>query len=67
MSALFAGFTVLAGIGYWKNTQEPTLVIEILGSSSDKVSVVGAAQQIKKTNKQEAVLVTWTSVHSNMI
>lgn len=54
----FESFTVVQGKGYWKGKEENTLIIEIIGDSRDGAKVARAAESIRTTNKQEAVLIT---------
>ena len=54
-SARFDGFTILHGTGYWKGQSEVTLVLEII--TSDSASVYLLAEEIRKANGQESVLV----------
>jgi hypothetical protein len=54
-SARFEGFTVFYGIGYYKGEPEFSLVLEII--TSDPASVYLLAEEIRKANGQESVLV----------
>lgn len=56
VSKRFDGFTLLAGQGYWKGLAENALAIEI-ESAEDNATVFALADEIKRYNKQEAVLV----------
>jgi hypothetical protein len=54
-AARFAGFTVFYGVGYDEGKQEFALVLEII--TSDAAGVYLLAEEIRKANKQESVLV----------
>ena len=57
ISKYFQGFTVYKATGHWRLQQENSLIIEILGESSIIDKVNRLAKEIKKANKQEAVLI----------
>ncbi len=56
ISFYFDGFSILNAIGYWKGQREDSIVIEIITNDNNKVKAL--VQEIKKTNRQECVLVT---------
>lgn len=58
----FAEFTLIPTIGYRHG-----FVIEVIGSASDLQSVIHLAGDIRHTNAQSAVLVTWTPINSIMV
>lgn len=58
----FNGFTVFTGTGYWKSMKEDCLVIEIIGDTEDRDSVLKIASWIKTTFKQESVAITESPV-----
>lgn len=64
-SIYLEGFTLTKGIGYWKGQYEPCAIIEVI--NGNKWDVYCLAEAIKTSNKQEAVLVTATELHSNMM
>jgi hypothetical protein len=51
----FDGFTVTTGTGYYKGVEESTLILEII--TSDSASIYLLAEEIRKANGQESVLV----------
>lgn len=54
----FDGYTLLSGEGMWKGTSEPCLVIEIVTDHKGSNGMVNRiAEDIKRANQQEAVLV----------
>jgi len=53
----FEGFTLLDGIGYWKNKAEKALIIEIIGNKNIEKKINLLAKKIKITNCQQAVLI----------
>ncbi len=58
VSEHYDGFTIVEGTGFWKSQKEASLIIEIIGDDeSDLDSVKIIAEQIKKTNDQDSVLV----------
>ena len=62
-SQRFEGFTVTHGIGYYKGGEEFTLILEII--TSDPASVYLLAEEIRKANGQESVLVN--RIESNAV
>jgi len=52
------GFTTYNGVGYWRGQAELCLVIEIIGTEADDLSVRGIAAWIQKHNAQESVAIT---------
>jgi hypothetical protein len=58
----FDAFTILHGMGCWKGTLEPALTIEIAiedGYQAEREKATELAQEIKKLNDQEAVLIEY--------
>lgn len=55
LSRHFDGFTVVAAHGCWKGTCEKSLVVEIAGTSADKVRA--AAEDLRVAGKQQQVIV----------
>jgi hypothetical protein len=51
----FEGFTVTYGAGFWRGEAEDTLILEII--TADSASVYLLAEEIRKANKQESVIV----------
>ena len=56
------GFTLLRGMGVWKDQLEPALVIEVahfgqVNKTEFKDKIVRLAKAIKDMNQQEAVLI----------
>jgi len=51
----FEGFTVVSGMGYWRGIPERTVILEII--TSDAASIYLLAEEIRKVNRQESVLV----------
>lgn len=56
------GFTFITGRGCWKGIEEACLIIEIICESTVKPTVHRLASDIKRLNKQDAVLVTETDI-----
>ena len=52
----FEGFTIVKGEGFWRLQKENSLIIEIV-TEEPKARINKLAQDIKKINKQEAVLI----------
>uniref|UniRef100_A0A6M3LM66 Uncharacterized protein n=1 Tax=viral metagenome TaxID=1070528 RepID=A0A6M3LM66_9ZZZZ len=63
----FEGFTILKGIGYWQGEPEPCAVIEIIDDKNAWVDINALALLIKQENKQQAVLITQTSLDRNIL
>lgn len=61
----FVCFSIFEGIGYWLGTRELSLCIEIDIKCDERSKVVAIAENIKKHNNQEAVLVQ--EIKSNSI
>jgi len=57
VSKSFNAFTTYDAIGFWKSTQERSLIIEVITESKNANKIKHVAQEIKKENKQEAVLI----------
>ncbi len=55
-SQYFPGFTILAGVGYFRNFKEPSATIEIYGTEGDRREVENLARAIATVNEQEEVL-----------
>jgi hypothetical protein len=52
----FKGFTVTIGTGYFEGQPEDALILEIVTSDTPGVALL--AEEIRKANKQESVLVS---------
>jgi hypothetical protein len=61
------GFTMFPALGYWEETRENSLVIEILDDNLTLETVQELAKLIKKYNNQEAVLVTVETVAGGIV
>jgi len=57
VSKYFQGFTVTKGIGYWMGLPEKSMIIEIVTERAMDAKVKKLADEIKRYNSQEAVLV----------
>ena len=65
----FDGFTLKYGRGYWEGASENSVVI-VLVTPSDSQALEHAmivAENIKRINEQDAVLVTWCEVKGKLI
>lgn len=58
----FDGFTLYLTAGYWRGMREPGVMIEIIGSPSDRSRVLTLAESIRRANHQQSVLVTSSPV-----
>jgi hypothetical protein len=66
----FDAFTVLHGMGCWKGTLEPALIIEIAiedGYQKMREDAKELAQEIKEFNDQEAVLIEYIESTNTLI
>lgn len=52
----YPGFTLYKGEGFWRLQKEKSLIIEII-TEEHETKINKIAKEIKKVNKQEAVLV----------
>ena len=63
----FEAFTLSDGSGFWKGTQENSTQITVIGSDQDGNKIDSLAEEIKKINQQEAVLVIAEPVCMRMV
>lgn len=61
----FESFTILEGVGFWKESAENSAVIVVL--SDEELKAYQLARAIKRENNQEAVLVESQYVTSEVI
>lgn len=54
-SKYFQGFTLMHAQGYWDGISEPAAIIEI--ATDDKSQIIALAEDIKRTNMQQAVMI----------
>lgn len=66
-NAYFTGYTVIDTIGYWKGKQEASIIIKIIDNLQAYNTVKKLALQIKKANNQEAVLLTYKQINSDIL
>ena len=64
-SRYFPAFTLTKGTGYWQGTKEVSATIEVLTANPSKVNAL--AKEIKRVNKQMAVLVESMPVRERMV
>lgn len=56
-------YTIIPAIGYWQDTKEESLIIEIIDSNECCLPIVKAiARDIKTSNKQQSVLITISDI-----
>jgi hypothetical protein len=53
----FPGFTLLRGTGYWQGQPERAAVIELYGTTADRIEVQEMARVIATVNQQQSVIV----------
>ena len=63
----FGNFTVYSTIGFWKGKREKSLTIEIIADVPAMRTVALVAKNIKKFNKQKAVLIQKVEASSILI
>lgn len=63
----FPGFTTYRAHGYWKQTQEPTVILETIDTADRRADVDKIAKDYARAFNQEAVLVTQETVSSDLI
>ena len=56
------GYTFLTGLGCWKGSQEPCLIIEVLQDPAALATIQRLAADIKRINNQDSVLITETKL-----
>jgi hypothetical protein len=61
----FPGFSIYPVQGYWNDTEEKSVCIEIVTSNEEGVK--GLAQLIKRKNKQECILVQRVELYSCLV
>lgn len=57
ISKYFDGFTLIPAIGYWKGNKEQSLIVEILSDKDVLPVVEQIAEEIKRVNDQQSVLI----------
>lgn len=67
VEAYLTGATVIQGHGLWQGQWENSLIIETSGETETKIAVKMLTQDIKKLNKQEAVLIQRLDCESYLI
>lgn len=63
----FDAFTLTQGVGYWHGVPEAQNTIEVLGQASDAMRVEALAEELRVTNRQQAVLVTQQVVSGHLV
>lgn len=54
----FGGFTVIPAVGYYRGMRENSIIVEIIANADDYAKIRDIADNIRKQNKQECVLIT---------
>lgn len=69
LSAYFDGASIFDAVGFWKGTQEPSKVIEILmdDDSGSAVRLQLLVKRLKSLLNQEAVMVTSEELHVSFV
>lgn len=65
LSISFDGFTIIHTKGFWKGSEENSIIVEIL--TENKTLIKAIAKAIKRFNKQDKVLVTSHAVDCELI
>lgn len=65
----FSMYSMYRGMGVWKGTREPSLIIEVVDENEVKAGglMQKLAKDIKRVNEQEAVLITRTQSTNELI
>lgn len=58
LAQYFSGFTITVGKGYWQGIAEPRLIITYCGTEEAYYLVGKVAEEIKRINQQESVIIT---------
>ena len=70
LAQMFGGCTLQHGVGAWGTTREDTIIISVLTdlpNDSTIDTIIGVAGTLKDTLKQEAVLVTKSTIEAAFI
>ena len=54
----FESFTIIPAIGYWKHHEENSIIIEIIGNADDFDKIRNCADNIRRQNRQDCMLIT---------
>lgn len=63
----FESFTLIPGVGFWKDAHEPSLSIVIILPEPNPEQIGRLARNIRITNKQETVLVEVQQIESELV
>lgn len=64
----FTNFTfILNAAGMWQGISEASLIVEIIGTLADAANVRAVAVSIRGYNNQDAVLITRSSIESELV
>jgi hypothetical protein len=66
VSKTFESYTILTGTGYWQSSREDCLAIEIVSMCTPEL-VKAVAEDIKRANRQQCVMVQSMPIESEMI
>ncbi len=67
VSRYFDGFNLSYTEDYWKGVAEHSLTVEIIGTNADSRKVAELAEEIRRTNAQQAVIVTAADVLATFV
>lgn len=63
----FDGFTLVETVGYWRGIREDSTKIEIIADAASWDTVLELAEDIRRTNDQQAVFVTEQAVNAELV
>jgi hypothetical protein len=52
----FEGFTLINAVGYWQGASEDSVIVEVVTDDASRIKAL--AEDIRRTNHQQAVMVT---------
>ena len=67
VNGFFDGYTILKADGYWKTAREKSIIIEIIAEPEARKKVFKLAQEIKRLNNQQSVLVQEFGLNSSFV
>ena len=66
VNPIFEDYTIFPSIGVWKNSQEPTTVMQILTNNDRREDVVNICHKYCELWLQECVMVTYKEVEMRL-
>jgi uncharacterized membrane-anchored protein YitT (DUF2179 family) len=71
LNIYYKGYTLIKATGYWKGEKENSLIVEILlnesGTNLNRDNLQKIADEIKRFNDQQTVLITCQNINTEFI